>query len=263
MYYFQVKVGDLTAVGHGSNKKLAKRAAAENMLEFMGVSLLSKEEGSSLKLNSLTKEKMENGSDECKQEMSVKSVGSSKKSVPGILYLDTTNSKVNGEDETSSKNSYKSTKSDSKNLNNANHDLDFLEDAGEAKVKLQKLSEIFKFSVSYSDFQKRGKNSSSSSSEYLTLVSLSMKPAQGRETPIKDLLGLADELFVTDLVDELLVTELPAARWVSHGSGATPQESQEDAAKSALKFLSENGIEVSSSPSSNENGCTNINNNCS
>lgn len=34
--FFQVKVGNQTAEGMGTNKKVAKRKAAENMLELLG-----------------------------------------------------------------------------------------------------------------------------------------------------------------------------------------------------------------------------------
>jgi len=226
-FFIKVEVGPYNAVGSGPNKKVAKRAAAESLLQMAGYSrpapLPSKP---SLKSPGETSDKPKKLTflDEVKAEDSGSSGSASRQLVPGLLYIDDKTAKING------KASAASTNYENKNASQAATIAKELLDGGtsptadqlakeagskipaplpnlptsgqgvSSKEQLAYLSQILGFTVTYNDFPNK-KN------EYLTLVSLSTNPPQ-----------------------------------VSHGSGQSLESSHNNAAHTALKSLAATGL---------------------
>lgn len=251
-FVMQVTVGHHSTTGTGPNKKLAKRAAAESLLQLLGYSRPSIQPNKpAIKSNEV--EKQEKG----KKLTFVDEVGSHLESldlgrggggrqlVPGLLYIDNdgqqpmkqttykTNSsqpQVNGKPCLSNGSNGSSSnpgntqaatiakellnggtsptadaiakKSSSSSPSLPPH-LAQLPTSGQGvspKEQLAYLSQVLGFTVTYTDFPKKG--------EYLSLVSLSTTPSQ-----------------------------------VSHGAGSTLEGSHNNAALTALRTLANNGLD--------------------
>lgn len=246
----KVTVGQQSATGSGPNKKLAKRAAAEALLQLLGYS-----RGPSLQPSKPAIKSPGDPSDKAKKLTFVDEVGGDpghlpcnggsggRQLVPGLLYLDaekhaggaskqgfkvppvvsatashnpvlgTTNG-TNGTSQaaTIAAELLKGGTSPTADLlasSQPNPRLSSLPSQGvQPKEQLAYLSQVLGFSVSYTDFPKKG--------EYLSLVSLSTNPPQ-----------------------------------VSHGAGSTLEGSHNNAAHTALRALASNGLD---SVTNNGNG---------
>merc|ERR1719189_655916 len=237
-FVMQVTVGQQSATGSGPNKKLAKRAAAEALLQLLGYSrpgpqpskpaLRSPGEGGGEKGRKLTfVDEVNNGS--------VSNGG--RQLVPGLLYIDDKAPKyktppivsgapagsqqqqqqqVNGTCNGHPANGHggqaatiaaellRAGTSPTAEALVVPQNMPQLPPQGQGvspKEQLAYLSQVLGFSVSYTDFPKKG--------EYLSLVSLSTNPPQ-----------------------------------VSHGAGATLEGSHNNAAHTALKTLASNGLDT-------------------
>ena len=89
------------------------------------------------------------------------------------------------------------------------------------------MSQVLGFTVTYTDFPKKG--------EYLSLVSLSTTPPQ-----------------VVYMIMRILVTQATIVQ-VSHGAGPTLEGSHNNAAHTALRTLANNGLDTVSQDN-NTNG---------
>lgn len=252
-FVMQVTVGQQSTTGTGPNKKLAKRAAAESLLQLLGYSRPSLQPNKpAIKSNEV--EKQEKGKkltfvDEVGSHMESLDLGRAggRQLVPGLLYIDNDNGQ-----QQQKQNTYKTNNSSqpqvngkvcltngsngsttttgntqaatiAKELLNAGTSptadaiamktsnsspslpphLAQLPTSGQGvspKEQLAYLSQVLGFSVTYTDFPKKG--------EYLSLVSLSTTPAQ-----------------------------------VSHGAGSTLEGSHNNAALTALRTLADNGLD--------------------
>jgi len=243
-FVMKVIVGQHSATGSGPNKKLAKRAAAEALLQVLGYS-----RGSSLQPSKPALKASGDQADKSKKLTFEDEVlggeggaggSSGRQLVPGLLYLDS--DKQESQDLTN-KSQYKGTPVVSANTGGSNlgntsgvsqaaaiaaellsggtsPTADLLTGASAAtpsqqphprlsnlpsqgvqpKEQLAYLSQVLGFSVTYTDFPKKG--------EYLSLVSLSTNPPQ-----------------------------------VSHGAGATLEGSHNSAALTALRSLASKGLD--------------------
>jgi len=234
----QVTVGQQSATGSGPNKKLAKRAAAEALLQLLGYSrpgpqpskpaLRSPGEGGGEKGRKLTfVDEVNNGS----------VTNGGRQLVPGLLYIDDKAPKyktppivsgapagsqqqqqqqVNGACNGHPANGHggqaatiaaellRAGTSPTAEALVVPQNMPQLPPQGQGvspKEQLAYLSQVLGFSVSYTDFPKKG--------EYLSLVSLSTNPPQ-----------------------------------VSHGAGATLEGSHNNAAHTALRTLASNGLDT-------------------
>merc|ERR1719412_1578255 len=233
-FVMQVTVGQHSSTGSGPNKKLAKRAAAEALLQLLGYSrpgpqpskpaLRSPGEGGGEKGRKLTfVDEVNNGS--------VSNGG--RQLVPGLLYIDDKAPKyktppiVSGAPASASQQGNTACNGHPANGHGGQaatiaaellrggtsptaealvvpQNMPQLPPQGQGvspKEQLAYLSQVLGFSVSYTDFPKKG--------EYLSLVSLSTNPPQ-----------------------------------VSHGAGATLEGSHNNAAHTALKTLASNGLDT-------------------
>jgi len=260
-FVMQVTVGQQSTTGTGPNKKLAKRAAAESLLQLLGYSRPSLQPNKPA-IKSNEGEKQEKGKkltfvDEVGSQLESLDLGrggGGRQLVPGLLYIDNDN---NGQQQQQQQQqqkqiSYKSNNSQpqvngqtclangsngttantgntqaatiAKELLNAGTSptadaiakksvsnsspslpphLPQLPTSGQGvspKEQLAYLSQVLGFTVTYTDFPKKG--------EYLSLVSLSTTPAQ-----------------------------------VSHGAGGTLEGSHNNAALTALRTLANNGLD--------------------
>merc|ERR1719357_267033 len=238
-FVMQVTVGQQSATGSGPNKKLAKRAAAEALLQLLGYSrpgpqptkpaLRSPGEGGGEKGRKLT------FVDEVKSG-SVSSAGTAanggRQLVPGLIYIDdkapkyktppiVSGAPVSGQQQKTACNGHPANgqcgqaatiaaellrggTSPTAEALVVPQNMPQLPPQGQGvspKEQLAYLSQVLGFSVSYTDFPKKG--------EYLSLVSLSTTPPQ-----------------------------------VSHGAGATLEGSHNNAAHTALKTLASNGLDT-------------------
>merc|ERR1712241_292037 len=252
-FVMQVTVGQQSTTGTGPNKKLAKRAAAESLLQLLGYSRPSLQPNKpAIKSNEV--EKQEKG----KKLTFVDEVGSQLESldlsraggrqlVPGLLYIEndpgqqppkqttfkTNNNQpqvngktclTNGTNVSNNNSGNTQAATIAKELLNAGTSptadaiakksasnsspslpphLPQLPTSGQGvspKEQLAYLSQVLGFTVTYTDFPKKG--------EYLSLVSLSTVPAQ-----------------------------------VSHGAGSTLEGSHNNAALTALRTLANNGLD--------------------
>jgi len=245
----KVTVGQQSATGSGPNKKLAKRAAAEALLQLLGYS-----RGPSLQPSKPAIKSPGDPSDKAKKLTFVDEVGGDphlpcnggsggRQLVPGLLYLDAEKHAGGANKQgfkvppvvsaTASQNSVLGTTNGTNGTSQAatiaaellkggtsptadllassqpNPRLSSLPSQGvQPKEQLAYLSQVLGFSVSYTDFPKKG--------EYLSLVSLSTNPPQ-----------------------------------VSHGAGSTLEGSHNNAAHTALRALANNGLD---SVTNNGNG---------
>jgi len=220
-FVMKVIVGEHSGTGTGPNKKLAKRAAAEALLQVMGYSsgLSLQPDKSALKMSGdqTDKAKKLTFEDEVHRGGDAGGGGSSgRQLVPGLLYLDSEKQDTHG---TNGKQQYKAAAIAAELLSggtspaadllagsctgNSQPDprLSSLPSQGvQPKEQLAYLSQVLGFSVTYTDFPKKG--------EYLSLVSLSTNPPQ-----------------------------------VSHGAGATLEGSHNSAALTALRSLASKGLD--------------------
>jgi len=228
-FFMKVTVGSISAMGSGTNKKVAKRAATEALLQITGYLKPSAVPGKpnlkspgevSDKTKKLTFE------EDVKGEETGSSGSCGRQLVPGLLYLDDKASKngkmvgVAGGGTQNGNNSQTQAATIAKELLDAGTSptavqlakkagsslpapLPKLPTSGQgvsSKEQLAYLSQILGFTVTYNDFPKKG--------EYLTLVSLSTNPPQ-----------------------------------VCHGSGQSLESSHNNAAYTALKTLADNGLD--------------------
>jgi len=247
-FVMQVTVGSQSANGSGPSKKLAKRAAAEALLQLLGYSRPS------LQPSKPAIKSQRDPSDKTKKLTFVDEVSSAAKGssgrqlVPGLLFLDNDKSsktvgykqgpavvsvsnlqpQVNGQSSAGGNtqvatiaaellNGGTSPTADALAVSNLNtQHLTSLPSQGvQPKEQLAYLSQVLGFSVSYTDFPKKG--------EYLSLVSLSTNPPQ-----------------------------------VSHGAGSTLEGSHNNAAHNALRALANNGLDnVSNNLQQEEPGSSN------
>jgi len=239
-FFIKVSVGNLSAVGSGPNKKVAKRAAAENFLQQTGYSQPSAPppSKSSLKTSSdpsdLNNKKLTFKDEVYQSDTDGLSGGSSgRQVVPGIIYLD---DKARNSQQVNDGNCSLSTHSLNSSQTQAATIAKELLDAGtsptadqiakaaaaihsgssslpqpmpllptsgqgvSSKEQLAYLSQILGFTVTYNHFPKKG--------EYLTVVSLSTNPPQ-----------------------------------ICHGTGQSLETSHNNAAHNALKALAANGLD--------------------
>jgi len=220
-FVMKVIVGQHSGTGTGPNKKLAKRAAAEALLQVMGYSrgLDLHPDKSALKMSGDQTEKTKKLTfeDEVHRGGDAGGGGSSgRQLVPGLLYLDSDKQDTHG---IIGKQQYKAAAIAAEMLSggtspaadllagsctgNSQPDprLSSLPSQGvQPKEQLAYLSQVLGFSVTYTDFPKKG--------EYLSLVSLSTNPPQ-----------------------------------VSHGAGATLEGSHNCAALTALRSLASKGLD--------------------
>merc|ERR1711962_1943773 len=227
-FVMQVTVGQQSATGSGPNKKLAKRAAAEALLQLLGYSrpgpqpgkpaLRSPGEGGGEKGRKLT----------FVDELTPPPGPGGRQLVPGILYIDDKSSKYKpptivsgatpqmpGSGTTNGHSTGGQAATIAAELLHGGNSptaealvlpqnmpqLPTQRQGVSPKEQLSYLSQVLGFSVSYTDFLKKG--------EYLSLVSLSTNPPQ-----------------------------------VSHGAGATLEGSHNNAAHTALKTLASNGLDT-------------------
>jgi len=242
-FVMKVTVGQQSATGSGPNKKLAKRAAAEALLQLLGYS-----RGPSLQPSKPAIKSPGDISDKGKKLTFVDDVGGvdpqhhpagsgGRQLVPGLLYLDTENKQgykpppavvsatgtpapslscsSNGSSQAATiaaellKGGTSPTADLLASSSQPNPRLSCLPSQGvQPKEQLAYLSQVLGFSVSYTDFPKKG--------EYLSLVSLSTNPPQ-----------------------------------VCHGAGSTLEGSHNNAAHTALRTLANNGLD---SVTNNANG---------
>jgi len=232
-FFIKVEVGSLNAVGSGPNKKVAKRAAAEALLQLTGYSRPSAVPTKpALKVPGEASDKSKKLTfvDEVKGEEGNTTSGSaSRQLVPGLLYIDDKTAKINGKVNAGHNIYEKKKPSQSQAATIAKELLDggtsptadqLAKEAGSnmpaplphlptsgqgvsSKEQLAYLSQILGFTVTYDDFPKKGEG------EYLTLVSLSTNPPQ-----------------------------------VSHGFGQTLESSHNNAAHTALKTLAATGLDT-------------------
>jgi len=227
-FVMQVTVGHQSATGSGPNKKLAKRAAAEALLQLLGYSrpgpqpgkpaLRSPGEGGGEKGRKLT----------FVDELTPPPGPGGRQLVPGILYIDDKSSKykpptivsgatpqIPGSGTTNGHSTGGQAATIAAELLHGGNsptaealvlpqNMPQLPTQGQGvspKEQLSYLSQVLGFSVSYTDFPKKG--------EYLSLVSLSTNPPQ-----------------------------------VSHGAGPTLEGSHNNAAHTALRTLANNGLDT-------------------
>lgn len=253
----QVTVGQQSTTGTGPNKKLAKRAAAESLLQLLGYSRPSLQPNKPA-IKSNEGEKQEKGKkltfvDEVGSQLESLDLGrggGGRQLVPGLLYIDNDNNSqqqqqqkqisyksnnsqpqvngqtclANGSNGTTANTGNTQAATIAKELLNAGTSptadaiakksvsnsspslpphLPQLPTSGQGvspKEQLAYLSQVLGFTVTYTDFPKKG--------EYLSLVSLSTTPAQ-----------------------------------VSHGAGGTLEGSHNNAALTALRTLANNGLD--------------------
>jgi len=249
-FVMQVTVGSQSANGSGPSKKLAKRAAAEALLQLLGYSrpsLQPTKPAIKSQREPSDKAKKLTFVDEVSSGGAVSKGSSGRQLVPGLLYLDndksgskTTNFKqppavvsvtnlppqVNGHSPSGGNtqvatiaaellNGGTSPTADALAVSNLNSQhLSSLPTQGvQPKEQLAYLSQVLGFSVSYTDFPKKG--------EYLSLVSLSTNPPQ-----------------------------------VSHGAGSTLEGSHNNAAHNALRSLANNGLDNVANNSQDDPGPT-------
>jgi len=241
-FVMKVIVGQHSATGSGPNKKLAKRAAAEALLQVMGYSrgpsLIPGKPALKMAGDQTEKAKKLTFEDEVHCGGDSGGGGSSgRQLVPGLLYLDSDKQETHG---VAGKQQYKGTPvvsaNPGSNICNTNGVSQAAAIAAELlsggtsptadllagscpgnpqpdprlaslpsqgvqpKEQLAYLSQVLGFSVTYTDFPKKG--------EYLSLVSLSTNPPQ-----------------------------------VSHGAGATLEGSHNSAALTALRSLASKGLD--------------------
>jgi len=224
-FFMKVTVGANSAVGSGPNKKVAKRAAAEALLQMTGYSRPSAapvKPAIKQSPDSSDKSKKLSFVDEVEEQVASGPAG--RQLVPGLLYIDDTNANINGKikakkilpDNSSSVSQAQaatiakeflsdgtSPTADQLVKESGTTPLPTLPTQGQgvsSKEQLAYLSQVLGFTVTYNDFPKKG--------EYLTLVSLSTNPPQ-----------------------------------VSHGSGQSLESSHNNAAHTALNTLADNGIQ--------------------
>ncbi|XP_014252626.1 double-stranded RNA-binding protein Staufen homolog 2 isoform X2 [Cimex lectularius] len=212
-FVMEVKMGEHSFIGSGPNKKMAKRNAAEGLLQQLGYSSSTlTRTGQPLPQHN----KQVRFSDE-KTTPQGGSVG--RQLVPGLLLMND-NKAANGNPHTPNKVNIKTTAMIAKEyLSNGNSPTaDALAGHKRAKAgsavrpteQLRYLAQVLNFQVQFSDFPK------GNHSEYLSLVSLDTDPPQ-----------------------------------VCHGSGSTTELSHDQAALNALRSLSEMGLD-SISPAKKE-----------
>jgi len=257
-FVMQVTIGQQSTTGTGPNKKLAKRAAAESLLQLLGYSRPSLQPNKPA-IKSNEGEKQEKGKkltfvDEVGSQLESLDLGrgggggGGRQLVPGLLYIDNDS----GQQQQQKQISYKTNNSQpqvngqtclansspgstatpgntqaatiakellhagtsptadaiaKKSVSNSSPSLPphlpQLPTSGQGvspKEQLAYLSQVLGFTVTYTDFPKKG--------EYLSLVSLSTTPAQ-----------------------------------VSHGAGGTLEGSHNNAALTALRTLANNGLD--------------------
>merc|ERR1740128_1602351 len=229
-FFMKVTVGSISAMGSGTNKKVAKRAATEALLQITGYLKPSPVPGKpNLKSPGEVSDKTKKLTfvEDVKGEETGSSGSCGRQLVPGLLYLDDKASKngkmvgVSGGGTQNGSNSQTQAATIAKELLDAGTSptavqlakkagsslpapLPKLPTSGQGvspKEQLAYLSQVLGFSVSYTDFPKKG--------EYLSLVSLSTNPPQ-----------------------------------VSHGAGATLEGSHNNAAHTALRTLASNGLDT-------------------
>jgi len=233
-FFMKVTVGPNSAVGSGTNKKVAKRAAAEALLQMTGYTRpCAAPVKPALKSPGETSEKPKKITFVDEAEDVSTSGSSGRQLVPGILYIEDKNKKTDLPAASGSNLSDSADKTSSqvhaatiaKELldggtsptadqiakevgSSLSSPLPQLPTSGQgvsSKEQLAYLSQILGFTVTYNDFPKKG--------EYLTLVSLSTNPSQ-----------------------------------VSHGSGQSLESSHNNAAHTALKTLAANGLDTITQP---------------
>lgn len=221
----QVTVGQQSATGSGPNKKLAKRAAAEALLQLLGYSRPGPQPGKP------TLSRPGEGGGEKGRKLTfvdeVPPVQGGRQLVPGLLYIDDKGAKykaptivsgappqpngsaahghsVGGPAATIAAELLRGGTSPTAEALAVPQNMPQLPPQGQGvspKEQLAYLSQVLGFSVSYTDFPKKG--------EYLSLVSLSTNPPQ-----------------------------------VSHGAGPTLEGSHNNAAHTALRTLASNGLDA-------------------
>jgi len=247
-FVMQVTVGSHSTNGTGPNKKLAKRAAAESLLQLLGYSRPSLQPNKpAIKSNEV--EKQEKGKkltfvDEVGSQLDSLDLGRGvgRQLVPGLLYIENDNGQQQQKQNTYKTNTSPPQVNGNTSLTNGSNSgntqaatiakellnagtsptadaiakktasnsspslpphLPQLPTSGQGvspKEQLAYLSQVLGFTVTYTDFPKKG--------EYLSLVSLSTTPAQ-----------------------------------VSHGAGSTLEGSHNNAALTALRTLANNGLD--------------------
>merc|ERR1719357_2110765 len=237
-FVMQVTVGQQSATGSGPNKKLAKRAAAEALLQLLGYSrpgpqptkpaLRSPGEGGGEKGRKLTfVDEVKSGSSSAGT-----AANGGRQLVPGLIYIDdkapkyktppiVSGAPVSGQQQQTACNGHPANGHGGQAATIAAEllrggtsptaealvvpqNMPQLPPQGQGvspKEQLSYLSQVLGFSVSYTDFPKKG--------EYLSLVSLSTNPPQ-----------------------------------VSHGAGPTLEGSHNNAAHTALRTLANNGLDT-------------------
>lgn len=243
-FFIKVTVGENSAVGSGPNKKVAKKAAAEALLQMTGYSrptalptkpaLKSPGEVSdkTKKLTFVDKVAVSEASSGTSGSGAISgtSGSSGRQLVPGLLYIDDKTAKISSKACNGGTTYEKKNPTQCQAATIAKELLDggtsatadqLAKQAGpggvsvpgplahlpttgqgvSSKEQLAYLSQIVGFTVTYSDFPKKG--------EYLTLVSLSTNPPQ-----------------------------------VSHGSGQSLEASHNNAAHTALKNLASTGLDT-------------------
>jgi len=222
-FVMQVIVCQQSATGSGPNKKLAKRAAAEALLQLLGYSRPAPQPGKPV-LRGPGEAQGEKG----RKLTFVDEAPAGRQVVPGLLYIDDkpkykaptivsgappptgrANSTSNGHSTggpaaaIAAELLHHGTSATAEALA-VPHNMPQLPPQGQGvspKEQLAYLSQVLGFSVSYTDFPKKG--------EYLSLVSLSTNPPQ-----------------------------------VSHGAGATLEGSHNNAAHTALRSLASTGLDT-------------------
>jgi len=221
-FVMQVTVGQQSATGSGPNKKLAKRAAAEALLQLLGYSRPTPQPG---------KPALRNPGEHVGQEKAKKLTfvdelpsNGNRQLVPGLLFVEEKQRwekgptivsaalpHINGSGHTNGHGPAAAIASELLHGGSSPtaealavpQNLSQLPPQGQGvspKKQLAYLSQVLGFSVSYTDFPKKG--------EYLSLVSLSTNPPQ-----------------------------------VSHGAGPTLEGSHNNAAHTALKALANGGLD--------------------
>merc|ERR1719225_1190187 len=235
-FVMQVSAAGQSAQGSGPNKKLAKRAAAEALLQLMGYSrpslqpskpalktshsngsTASTTSSSSMSCSSLTNGEIKEKTKKLTFVDQVKAGDSSRTNgqkaadepskIPGILYLDNSSSRKNDEVRPSSSTSNERISNGFTGSQKTVDDEEYNTKVCEPKEELQYLSHVLGFHVTYTDFPQKANNKANTAvPEFITLVKLSTKPPK-----------------------------------VCHGKGSSREASQTDAARRALVLLADSG----------------------
>ncbi|XP_039301223.1 double-stranded RNA-binding protein Staufen homolog isoform X2 [Nilaparvata lugens] len=211
-FVIEVSVGEYSYNGTGPNKKLAKRNAAEGLLQEMGYSTPTTQPGYRKMNMYMNQEKQDGFMNQDKQKSKTAGGSGGRQLVPGVLLMtDNTRSSSTGSNGKSGFSNLQTTAALAKEyINGGNQNQNEVRsNSGDGmsgvrpKDQLMYLAKLLGFTVQYSDFPK------GNHSEFLSLVSLSTEPPH-----------------------------------VCHGSGKTTDQSHDQAALTALRALSKMGLDT-------------------